>query len=629
MEAPAESELNMMVSALHHRGPDEQGVYSTVGAGLANARLSIIDLPGGTQPIWNEEHTVCVVFNGEIYNHEELRSELTRCGHEFSTRSDTEVIVHLYEEYGEQFARQLNGMFAIALWDERIKKGLLVRDRIGIKPLYYARYKGRILFASEIKGILAYPGFPRELSAQGLDSYLSLRYVPDDQSIFDGVSKLRPGQLAVCGADGTFDLVSYWELSAEVPAKKEQDEGKAEEELFEIIKDAVKIRLMSDVPFGAFLSGGLDSSGIVGLMSQLLEDRVKTFSIGFSEMPGLDERSHSREVAEACHTEHWEVDCTADRIEKLPLLLSHFDEPFADPIIVPTHQLAELAREHVKVVLSGEGADELFGGYARFRREKILSNLASMPRAVRTPLAAILARLPDITALNELRRVGSLLKSSQAERFASWVTAFDDTEKGRLYRSADGRVGTSPVGGAGEIYERYAHEIDGDALEKMMYCEVKIRLPECMLSRTDRMTMAVSLEGRTPFLDHRVVECAMRLDSSMKVGRGEEKYILRRALGRVVPPSILERKKQGLAVPFAQWTKYGIEAQIRRVLSAESVGRRGLFEVSYVQDLLDRWGSHAARHSQLIWSLFCLELWFRLYMDSPALDPHTPLSAVA
>ena len=627
IEAPEEDELGKMVSSLHHRGPDEQGTYVTDDAGLANARLSIIDLPGGTQPIWNEDHTVCVVFNGEIYNHEELRGELGRRGHKFSTRADTEVIVHLYEEYGELFAKQLNGMFAIALWDERNKKGLLVRDRIGIKPLYCAQHKDRILFASEIKGILAYPGFSRQLSRQGLDSYLSLRYVPDDQSIFDGISKLLPGHLAVCSVeDGTFDSDPFWELTAPDPTGKERDERRAEEELFELLKDAVKIRLMSDVPFGAFLSGGLDSSGIVGLMSQLLDGPVKTFSIGFSEMPGLDETSQASEVAEFCTTEHRKIDCTADRVEMLPQLLSHFDEPFADPIIVPTHQLSELARDHVKVVLSGEGADELFGGYARFRREQIVSAVAEMSRGARRPLAALLSRLPGIAALDELKRIGNLLKSSQAARFASWVIAFDDSEKTRLYREGECPTAITDVV---EIYERYASEIGGNTLDKMMYSEVKLRLPECMLSRTDRMTMAVSLEGRTPFLDHRVVECAMRLDSSLKMRRGEEKYILRRALARVVPPSILKRKKQGLAVPFAQWTKHGIEGHIRRVLSKKSVEKRGLFEGSYVQDLLNHWGPRAARHSQLIWSLFCLELWFRLYIDTPTLDPQTPLSEVA
>ena len=338
----------------------------------------------------------------------------------------------------------------------------------------------------------------------------------------------------------------------------------------------------------------------------------------------VDERSHAVTAAQSSGTEHWEIDCTADRVEQLPLLLSHFDEPFADPIIVPTHQLSVFAREHVKVVLTGEGADELFGGYARFRREHLVSRIAQLPPALRRSLAALLTHLPNNAHFDELRRAGHMLKTGTAERFAAWVTAFDALETSRLYGGA-----RETESRAVETYGCYMREADGDILARMMYSEVKIRLPECMLSRTDRMTMAASLEGRTPFLDHRIVEWAMGLPSSMKIRGNEEKYILRRALGRVVPQSILDRRKQGLAVPFAQWTRYGIEKHIRRILSTERVNERGLFHPPYVARLLDHWGPQAARHSQLIWSLFCLELWFRLYVDEPALDPQTPLSAVA
>ena len=620
--------LAAMAERLRHRGPDEKGSYLAPGVGLANSRLSIIDLHGGSQPIWNEDRTVCVVFNGEIYNHLELRNELSKCGHRFVTSSDTEVLVHLYEEYGQRFVTQLNGMFAVAVWDARQKTGLLARDRIGIKPLYHANLDGRVLFASEIKSILEFPGFGREVNHAGLDQYLTLRYLPGEVTMFTGIKKLLPGHMAAFdGSGGSFEVSRYWDPPAVGVGTGRTNEREVVGELQELLRDAVRLRLMSDVPFGAFLSGGLDSSGIVALMAQEMSDPVKTFSIGFSEMARLDERKHARLVADKFGTHHREVDCTAERVELLPKLLYHFDEPFADPIIVPTYQLSQLAREHVKVVLTGEGADELFGGYSRFSYDRLARGLAQLPEPLRRMMSSLSRGIPATGPRDQLQRLLRMSRLSGPERFTEWVSAFGHSERARLYNPD---VLEALDGKAVRLYERYAAELNGAPdVEQMLYCDLKIRLPECMLSRTDRMTMAVSLEGRTPFLDHRFVERVLTLPHQLKMRRGTEKYILRRVLARLLPRAIVKRKKQGLAVPFAIWTKYGIEKHIRRILSKESVARRSLFDPHYVQTLLNNWGPLASRHSQLVWSLLCLELWFRMYMDSPGLDPETPLSHVA
>jgi asparagine synthase (glutamine-hydrolysing) len=613
-----------MAASLRHRGPDDSGTYRDEEVALINRRLSIVDVEGGRQPLHNESATIHLVCNGEIYNHGELRRQLESSGHQFATRSDVEVILHLYEEHGVDCLGHLNGMFAFALWDAEQRKGLIARDRLGIKPLYYGCLGPSLVFGSEIKAVLAVPGVRRELNADALDQYLVLRYVPGSVTIFQGIHKILPGHAISFDADAaTWREWEYWSpqcLESRQPCTVDE----AAEEVRALLADSVRLRLMSDVPFGAFLSGGLDSSGIVALMSRAMSEPVRTFSIGFSEQHSLDERSHAQVVSRHCSTEHSEIDCTADKVELLPRLLHHFDEPFADPIIVPTFQVAELAARDVKVVLTGEGADELFGGYTRFVTDQMIRRLGRLPAPARGIVRALGGVLPSEPARAFVSRALRLSALPVAARSLSWVTAFDSVERGELYSAA------KATSGARDLYEACMSELtDADDTASMMYAELRIRLPECMLARTDRMTMAVSLEGRTPFLDHRLVEYVLALPHHMKVRGRTEKYVLKHALAGVLPDSIIRRRKQGLAVPFAMWTRYGVDASIRRILSPRNVERRGIFDSVYVQELLTHWGPHSARHSQLIWSLLCFELWCRMYLDSERLAPNTPLSEVA
>ncbi|MFC1525535.1 asparagine synthase (glutamine-hydrolyzing) [Candidatus Latescibacterota bacterium] len=623
-----EDVLEGMVRTLAHRGPDDEGMVVTPGAGLASRRLSIIDVAGGRQPLTDESGHVHLVCNGEIYNHQGLRRELEKHGHAFRTHSDSEVILHLFEERGPECVECLNGMFSFAIWDAVKQVGMVARDRLGIKPLYYAQRPGLLAFASEMKALLAHPDLRAELDLEAVDQYLALRYVPGEATILKGIRKLAPGHLLwVDARQGKVEDRTYWSPSL-CSTPNVFDEGAAAEEVTALLRDSVRLRLMSDVPFGAFLSGGLDSSGVVALMSQLMSEPVRTFSIGFSEQADLDERSSARLVSDHCGTEHEEVDCTAAKVELLPKLIWHFDEPFADPIIVPTYQVSELAASRVKVVLTGEGADELFGGYARFAGDERLRRLGRMPAPLLRAMEGGARLLPSAVLRAQAQRALALAQLGEPARYAGWVTAFGEREKDLIYAE---KMRSVCRGGALRLYEEVLSEAaDLGEGDRMLYCELRIRLPECMLARTDRMTMAVSLEGRTPFLDHRLVERVLQLPFELKVRHGEEKHILKRALAPLLPPAILRRRKQGLAVPFAMWTRHGIEAPIRRILSPARMESRGLLVPERVQELLQSWGPHSARHSQLIWSLLCLELWCRMYLDGEdQVTPDMPLSEVA
>ncbi len=613
----SEETITCMAHSIEHRGPDAIGLRIDEGGAMANCRLSIIDVEHGQQPAANEDQSVHVVFNGEIYNHTDLRRELEAERHQLASHSDTEVLPHLYEEHGEQMLARLNGMFAFALQDTRSHRWLLARDRLGIKPLFYAHVDDRIYFGSEIKAILSDGHF--EVDEEAVELYLSLRYLPAPWTMFKGIRRLPPGKALIVEADGQIQEWAYWEPWRSPRSGDDVSVDVAADQIRELLSDSVRLRLMSDVPFGAFLSGGLDSSGVVALMAQHMDEPVQTFSIGFSEESRVDETTHARAVADHCGTRHREVDCTAERVDLLPKLLHHFDEPFADPIIVPTHQVSELAREHVKVVLTGEGADELFGGYTRYVRDRSIQRMRILPAPLRLALAAAGRQAAPG---HSLTRAMVMSAQSAPGRALSWVSAFEDDELATV-------TSMSPTGAARRLYEQIAAESPaGNDLETLMFCEQRLRLPDCMLARTDRMTMAVSLEGRTPFLDHRLVEYVMWLPHRLKVNRGEEKVALKRALAPLLPDSTTQRRKQGLAVPFAQWARYGVETSIRRVLAPKAVEARGLLQPHAVAGLLDHWGAHASRQSQQVWSLLCLELWFRLNVDNVRLPADTPLSQV-
>ena len=523
-----EETITCMAHSIEHRGPDAIGLRIDEGGAMANCRLSIIDVEHGQQPAANEDQSVHVVFNGEIYNHTDLRRELEAERHQLASHSDTEVLPHLYEEHGEQMLARLNGMFAFALQDTRSHRWLLARDRLGIKPLFYAHVDDRIYFGSEIKAILAASDVHFEVDEEAVELYLSLRYLPAPWTMFKGIRRLPPGKALIVEADGQIQEWAYWEPWRSPRSGDDVSVDVAADQIRELLSDSVRLRLMSDVPFGAFLSGGLDSSGVVALMAQHMDEPVQTFSIGFSEESRVDETTHARTVADHCGTRHREVDCTAERVDLLPKLLHHFDEPFADPIIVPTHQVSELAREHVKVVLTGEGADELFGGYTRYVRDRSIQRMRILPAPLRLALAAAGRHAAPG---HSLTRAMAMSTQSAPGRALSWVSAFEDDELATV-------TSMSPTGAARRLYEQIAAESPaGNDLETLMFCEQRLRLPDCMLARTDRMTMAVSLEGRTPFLDHRLVEYVMWLPHRLKVNRGEEKVALKRALAPLLPDS--------------------------------------------------------------------------------------------
>ena len=618
--------LDSMSKNLIHRGPDSHGMHIDQNVALANTRLSIVDVEGGGQPKYSENGDVCAVHNGEIYNHRLIRENLEKGGHTFNSDCDTEVIVHGYEEMGFDFVQSLNGMFAIALWDRSEGRGMLIRDRLGIKPLYYARLDNYLVFGSEIKAMLSFPGMGKEIDMEALDLYLTLRYVAGTHSMFKGISKLSPGHALTFDVNtGEIQIAPYWN-PAGYAEHEPADESQEVEELLELIQDSVGMRLMSDVPFGAFLSGGVDSSAVVAAMSQLMEEPVKSFSIGFSEDPRLDERSFAQIVAQSCGTEHRNVNCTASRVENLPRLLYHFDEPFADPIIVPFFEVAELASKHVKVVLTGEGADEVFGGYTRYVSDASVRRLGRTPGFVRG-IVGLLGRNIGFGGFGQqVSQAVEMAEMPAYARYLRWVTAFTREERLKLLLPDFHRI----VGdGAEQMYMKLADEQEWDSdTNEMMYVELKSRLPECMLARTDRITMAVSLEARTPFLDHRLVEWALKLPADRKVRGRQEKVLLKEAVKPMLPASVTRRRKQGLAVPFALWTRFGIGKEIERILSKKAVRRRGILDPDYVQNLLSHWSPSEARHSQLIWSLLCFELWCRMYLDGD-LDPCTPLSEVA
>lgn len=620
------SALDSMSKNLVHRGPDSQGMHIDEFVALANTRLSIVDVRGGGQPKYNESGDVCVVHNGEIYNHRQLRRDLEKSGHTFKSECDTEVIVHGYEESGFDFLKTMNGMFAIALWDRSDRRGMLIRDRLGIKPLYYARVGDYLVFGSEIKALLSFPGMASEIDLEALDLYLTLRYVAGTHSIFKGISKLAPGHaLTFDMKTGGVQIVPYWNPT-NFTAPEYSDDSQAVEELLDLLQDSVGMRLMSDVPFGAFLSGGVDSSAVVAVMSEKMKDPVKSFSIGFSEEPRLDERSFAQTVAESCGTEHRNVNCTANEVENLPRLLYHFDEPFADPIIVPFFEVAKLASKHVKVVLTGEGADEVFGGYTRYVSDASVRRLGRTPGFVRGLVSSLSRHIGFGGFGQQVSQAVEMAEMPAYARYLRWVTAFTREERLSLLLPDFHRI----VGdGAEQLYMQLANEREWDSdTNEMMYVELKTRLPECMLARTDRISMAVSLEARTPFLDHRLVEWALKIPADRKVRGRQEKFLLKEAVKPLLPTSVTRRGKQGLAVPFALWTRFGIGQEIERILSKKAMSRRGIFNPDYVQELLSHWSPREARHSQLIWSLLCFELWCRIYLDRD-LDPATPLSEVA
>ena len=603
------SRITTMCDVMRHRGPDDEGFHLEPGVALGMRRLSIIDLSTGNQPIHNEDRTIWVVFNGEIYNYRELRRDLDARGHRFYTASDTETIVHGYEEWGEQVFAKLRGMFGIALWDGRTNTLLVARDRAGIKPLYFTQAAGRLFFGSEAKCLLVNPEVDRRLNAAALDHYLAYQYTPRDGSIFRGIHKLRPGHY-LKASGGAVTTEQYWQLPAGRPTHA-HDEREALHELRTVLADAVRSHMISDVPLGAFLSGGIDSSLVVALMAQASNRPVKTFSIGFDEAE-FDELPHARRVAEHLGTDHHDLVVRPDALGILDRLVWHFDEPFADSSAIPTWYVSEMARRHVTVVLSGDGGDELFGGYTRYLphpRVESFDRLA--PGLGRAVAAAAWRALPHgARGKNFLRHVA---RNPQG-RYVDSVTFYHADERRDLLsptlRAEIGGWNTERAFSA--PFERFG----GLPLEaQLMAFDFETYLPEDCLVKVDRMSMAHSIESRVPLLDHLVIEFAASLPAAVKMPGGRLKHLLKELAFSLVPREILDRPKQGFAVPVGQWFRGPLRDAFGDILASPLTRQRGYFNSAFVDRVLAEHLSGRRDHSTKLWMLLVFELWHRQYID--------------
>ena len=605
--------VTAMCTVMRHRGPDDAGVYLGPGVGLGMRRLSIIDLSTGHQPIANEDQSIQVVFNGEIYNYRELREELESAGHRFRTSSDTETIVHGYEQWREGVFSRLRGMFAIAIWDERERILLLARDRAGIKPLYFAQADGRLFFGSEAKCLLAVPCVDRTLDPEALDHYLAYLYTPRDRAIFKGMRKLPPGHYLRL-ADGRVTVARYWALPTTSGAFGGSEED-ALEQLDHTLAAAVRSHMVSDVPLGAFLSGGIDSSLVVALMSRAADRPVSTFSIGFDEGP-FNELPYARRVAEHLGTDHHEHVVRPDALAIIDRLIWHFDEPFADSSAIPTWYVSEMARRHATVVLSGDGGDELFGGYERYLPHPNVARLdRHAPRIGRAVAAATWRALPHgARGKNFLRHVAR----DAHGRYLDSVTFYHADER-RVLLSADLRRHLS-TGWDAEAFFRAPLDRFGNMpfAAQLMAFDFETYLPEDCLTKVDRMSMAHSIEVRVPLLDHLVAEFAASLPVSLKMRGGALKYLLKRLAYRYVPREVLDRPKQGFAVPIGSWFRGSMREAFGDILTSRTARQRGYFNQPFVARVLAEHLSGKRDHSLRLWQLLVFELWNRQYVDAPA-----------
>jgi len=608
--AAGEDELRRMSDALTHRGPDDEGHFVSADrrCGLAFRRLSIIDLDTGGQPISNEAGDLTLVFNGEIYNYRALREGLLSRGHVFRTQSDSEVIAHLFEEHGEETFALLDGMFAIAIWDEKRRTLTLARDRFGKKPLHYAVVDGRLLFASELKAILALPGVPRVLSPEALHRYFAFQYVPAPHSIFRGFAKLPPAtSLTLRAGDGAVPAPrAYWSVPR--PAPFDGTYREALEELPKQLSRAVAARLISDVPLGAFLSGGLDSSIVVGLMRRLGVSPLRTFSIGFSD-PRYDESDAARAVAQQFGTEHHEFTVTPKAAEVTDLLAYHFDEPFADSSAIPTYYVAKFTRQSVTVALTGDGGDECFAGYERYAALKLASRFDVLPRGVRSLLATGARLLPQGKAKSLSRRAArfaAALRADGPSRYLSWIAVIPPHELSSAYRPEFLR-GLEPDALLTEYARDFADAPAPDAL-RANYFDYRTYIPFDILTKVDVASMACSLECRAPFLDHHLVEWALSLPLAWRLGRGG-KHILRDWARTLLPPEILLRPKTGFGVPVGEWFRAELrDALAERLFSPEGLCRR-IFREQWLRRKFDAHASGRNNFEHALWALYALENW--------------------
>jgi asparagine synthase (glutamine-hydrolysing) len=655
--------LTAMTAAIAHRGPDDAGTYFShqklggnphtasatelmagthpTNAGPAAAlgfrRLSIIDLSTGHQPLSNEDGSVWIVFNGEIYNYRELRAELESRGHRFSTHSDTECIVHLYEDLGPECVDKLRGMFAFAIWDDRRKRLLLARDRAGKKPLFYRLDRGQLTFASELKALLLVPEAPRRLNLRAIDSYLCYQYVPYPDCILQDYRKLPPAHVAVF-EKGELQLHRYWrppfEPSTGVSSRKDWELAdwtpvEWQTELRDRLTEAVRLRMRSDVPLGAFLSGGIDSTIITGLMQEQSSRPVHTFSIGFP-IKEFDERSYAREAAKHLGTDHHELVVEPNALEILPKLLWHYDEPFADSSAIPTMYLSQMTRQHVTVALSGDGGDELFGGYTRYLAVKLAARFDRLPGFLKRLMTAKLwQRLPSSANHRSLLRRGKRFLAALSERpekrYLRWVGIFEESQRRELYRPEfAAELGDFDAGDF--LLQAYAECPNRDFITRTTCADVLSYLPCDILTKVDIASMAYSLECRSPFLDQEVMELAARMPIELKLRGKQGKQILLDTFATLLPPSIQRRGKMGFGVPLPNWFRGELKPFLHDVLFDSRTLARGFFDPAAVRRLFDEHVQAKTDHAHRLWALLCLELWQRMFLDAAQPPASCPTS---
>lgn len=623
-----EATVRAMTRLLIHRGPDDEGLWKNGPAALGFRRLSIIDVEGGHQPIENEDGKLALVFNGEIYNYRQLMAELQGRGHRFRTRSDSEVVLHLYEEKGPDCVRDLLGMFAFAIWDSKKKTLFMARDRLGQKPLYFAKNGECVLFASEMKSILQDASIERRLEPGALAEYLTYQYVPEPRTILQAIEKLEPATWIEFSFDSPtgfrFKKEKYWTLHYE--PKNKINRAEAEELIRTQLEEAVSCRKESEVPLGVLLSGGIDSSAVVAIASQQIAGKLKTFSIGFDQA-SHNELPYARLVAEKFDTDHQEFIVEPSAIEALPKIVWHTDEPFGDPSALPTYFLSEMTRRHVTVALSGDGGDESFAGYSRYFGHRVLNRYANVPRFLRKSLVGPVERLlrgsPLFPVLLEKVRIvneGSL--GDFEAKYLLYMSIFPPA-------MLEGVWGLDPEFIAGEptAWARGLMQ-ESDArhwIDRKMASDVSAYLPCDLLTKVDRMSMACSLEVRSPFLDHRLMEVAARLDGEMKIRGSELKSLLKSVLRGLLPDEILDRPKQGFGVPLDDWFRHELNPLLRDVLLGAPARDRGYFNQRYVERMIDQHASGKFRHSHRLWQLLAFELWARTFLD-PATAPTGPVS---
>ena len=607
--------VTSMLDTIRHRGPDDEGVYVNPGIGLGHRRLSIIDLKSGRQPLSNEDGTVWIVFNGEIYNFRELRAGLLRKGHTFRTHTDTEVIVHLYEELGPGCLEKLRGMFAFAIWDGRTKTLFLARDRVGIKPLYYYRSGTSLVFGSEIKAILADPSVPREIAPEIIDRFLTFRYLPGEETLLKGIQKLSPGWYLLI-RNGRTESRQYWDLDFS-RTKRSGSLKNAEEELESLLAETVDLHMIADVPVGILLSGGVDSTAVLSFAAEKTNEEVNTYTVGFSDSAVADERPYARLAAETFGTRHHEMTITAeDFFEFMPKYVWHMEEPVCEPPAIAMYYVSKLARNDVKVLLSGEGGDEAFAGYSNYRNllwlERVKRGLSPLNGAA----AYGLSLATSIFQLPRLAKYVPLMKATFPDYYFSRTfnpCRYTGSRQAPLYSagfagSIDREHSIAPV----RVLQ--AHVRGQNTLDAMLYIDTKTWLPDDLLIKADKMTMANSLELRVPLLDHRVLEFAASLPQNFKLRDFRTKYILKKALAKRIPKEIRNRKKAGFPVPYDNWIRHELRDRVWALLTDSKTTNRGYFRKQTIEQLLQA-NLRDGVYSKEIFSLLTLELWSRAFLE--------------